>query len=127
MEVKLAERMGFCFGVKRAVNLVSAETEKSGEGIYTYGPIIHNEEVVRAFEEKGVRVVLPDFFPQRRQRLKNFGFSVKYHISYSFLFRSGLVRFRSRLLFLPYYTTSSCGLSIGIFTGKKRMFCLKLP
>ncbi len=55
--VTVAETAGFCFGVKRAVNLVSAETEKSGEGIYTYGPIIHNEEVVRAFEEKGVRVV----------------------------------------------------------------------
>ena len=56
MEVKLAERMGFCFGVKRAVDTVY-EQIKNGKNIYTYGPIVNNEEVVRDLAEKGVRVL----------------------------------------------------------------------
>ena len=56
MEVLLAQSAGFCFGVKRAVEKVY---EKLGEGrkIYTYGPIIHNEEVVKDLEKRGVRVI----------------------------------------------------------------------
>ena len=56
MEVILAKSAGFCFGVKRAVEQVYEQT-KTDQPIYTFGPIIHNEEVVRDLEEKGVRVV----------------------------------------------------------------------
>ena len=56
MEVKLAECAGFCFGVKRAVDTVY-EQVKTGKTIYTYGPIVHNEEVVRELEELGVKVL----------------------------------------------------------------------
>ena len=56
MEVRLAECAGFCFGVKRAVDTVY-EQLKTGKTIYTYGPIVHNEEVVKELEEKGVRVI----------------------------------------------------------------------
>ena len=56
MEIRLAESAGFCFGVKRAVDKVY-EQIKTGKTIYTYGPIIHNEEVVKDLEEKGVRVL----------------------------------------------------------------------
>ena len=52
----MAKSAGFCFGVKRAVDTVY-EQAKTGEKIYTYGPIIHNEEVVRDLEEKGVKVI----------------------------------------------------------------------
>lgn len=55
-EVKLAKSAGFCFGVKRAVDLVYEEAKKGGD-IYTYGPIIHNEEVVGDLENKGVKVI----------------------------------------------------------------------
>ncbi len=55
MNVILAESAGFCFGVKRAVEMVY-EQAGSGRPVYTYGPIIHNEEVVRDLEERGVRV-----------------------------------------------------------------------
>lgn len=55
-EVKLAKSAGFCFGVKRAVDMVYEEAKKGGS-IYTYGPIIHNEEVVSDLEKKGVRVI----------------------------------------------------------------------
>ena len=56
MEVKLAERMGFCFGVKRAVDTVYEQIKK-GKTIYTYGPVVNNEEVVKELTEKGVRVL----------------------------------------------------------------------
>ena len=56
MEVILAKTSGFCFGVKRAVDTVYEQTEKSKK-IYTYGPIIHNEQVVKDLEEKGVEVI----------------------------------------------------------------------
>lgn len=62
MEVKLAKSAGFCFGVKRAVETVYEQIEKQKEAerklpIYTYGPIIHNEQVVKDLEEKGVQVL----------------------------------------------------------------------
>ena len=56
MEVRLADCAGFCFGVKRAVDTVY-EQVKSGKTIYTYGPIVHNEEVVRDLAERGVKVL----------------------------------------------------------------------
>lgn len=56
MNVKVAKSAGFCFGVKRAVDLVYEQARIPG-ALYTYGPIIHNEEVVRDLEMKGVRVI----------------------------------------------------------------------
>lgn len=58
MEVKVAKTAGFCFGVKRAVDQVYEQLEQHKDvPIYTFGPIIHNEEVVRDMESKGVRVI----------------------------------------------------------------------
>lgn len=57
MEVIIAKSAGFCFGVKRAVDSVYSEIQKSEEPIYTYGPIIHNEQVVGDLENKGVQVI----------------------------------------------------------------------
>ncbi len=57
MNVTLAKSAGFCFGVKRAVSVVYREIGKKEKPIYTYGPIIHNEEVVKDLEAKGVRVI----------------------------------------------------------------------
>jgi 4-hydroxy-3-methylbut-2-enyl diphosphate reductase len=56
MEVVLAKTSGFCFGVKRAVDTVYEQIDKN-KNIYTYGPIIHNEEVVKDLQEKGVQVL----------------------------------------------------------------------
>ena len=64
MEVILAKSAGFCFGVKRAVDLVYEQID-SGKKIYTYGPIIHNEEVVKDLERRGVTVL------QGQEDLKN--------------------------------------------------------
>ena len=57
MEVIVAKSAGFCFGVEKAVESVYSEIEKNTGRIYTFGPIIHNEEVVRDLEEKGVMVI----------------------------------------------------------------------
>ena len=58
MEVNVAKTAGFCFGVKRAVDQVYEQTEKeNGKKIYTYGPIIHNEEVVKDLRSRGVEVI----------------------------------------------------------------------
>ena len=57
MEVIVAKTAGFCFGVKRAVEKVYEQVQKGQAPIYTYGPIIHNEEVVKDLERKGVRVL----------------------------------------------------------------------
>ena len=57
MEVIVAKTAGFCFGVKRAVEQVYQQIEAGKKPIYTYGPIIHNEEVVRELEEKGVQII----------------------------------------------------------------------
>lgn len=55
MEVILAKTAGFCFGVKRAMEKVYEQVGKAD--VYTFGPIIHNEEVVQDLEKKGVRVI----------------------------------------------------------------------
>ena len=53
----MAKTAGFCFGVKRAVEQVYEQIEKAREPVYTYGPIIHNQQVVKDLEEKGVCVL----------------------------------------------------------------------
>ena len=57
MKVTVAKSAGFCFGVSRAVNMVYEQAEQSKEPVYTYGPIIHNEEVVRDLKARGVQVI----------------------------------------------------------------------
>ena len=57
MEVIVAKTAGFCFGVERAVNQVYDQIKHGSGPIYTLGPIIHNEGVVRDLEEKGVKVL----------------------------------------------------------------------
>ncbi|MCR5835479.1 MAG: 4-hydroxy-3-methylbut-2-enyl diphosphate reductase [Lachnospiraceae bacterium] len=57
MDITVAKTAGFCFGVKRAVEKVYEQIDVSKKQIYTFGPIIHNEEVVKDLEEKGVKVI----------------------------------------------------------------------
>lgn len=65
MEVITAKTAGFCFGVKRAVEKVYDQVNQGKKEIYTYGPIIHNEEVVADLESKGVKVL------ESKEDLKN--------------------------------------------------------
>ena len=56
MEIRLVAGAGFCFGVKRAVDTVYEQIQ-TGKTIYTYGSIVHNEEVVNELTKQGVRVI----------------------------------------------------------------------
>lgn len=51
-KITLAKTAGFCFGVDRAINMVYSLSEK--QRVCTLGPIIHNSEMVRELEQKGV-------------------------------------------------------------------------
>ena len=54
--ITLAKSAGFCFGVNRAVKLLE-ELVKKNQNVFTLGPIIHNPQVVKHFENKGVRII----------------------------------------------------------------------
>jgi len=57
MKVKLARTAGFCMGVRRAMEMVLAASNKRKEPIYTYGPLIHNRQVMALLGSKGIEVV----------------------------------------------------------------------
>ena len=50
--------LGFCFGVRRAVELAEkALSENPGKKVYSLGPLIHNENALSALEEKGLHIL----------------------------------------------------------------------
>lgn len=57
MEITVAKSAGFCFGVQRAVDSVYKELEENSGKIYTFGPIIHNEQVVEDLNKRGIEVI----------------------------------------------------------------------
>jgi 4-hydroxy-3-methylbut-2-enyl diphosphate reductase len=90
MKITVAKTAGFCMGVRRAVELALDAPAKYPKPIYTYGPLIHNPQVLALFAEKGVTVI--DEIPEKgngtilvrahgippgiRDRLKKAGFKV---------------------------------------------------
>ncbi|RKY63763.1 MAG: 4-hydroxy-3-methylbut-2-enyl diphosphate reductase, partial [Candidatus Latescibacterota bacterium] len=58
MKVIVAETGGFCMGVKRAMDMILKATEENhGNNIIcTYGPLIHNRQVLEMLSKKGVKV-----------------------------------------------------------------------
>ena len=57
MKVFVVKKAGFCFGVKRAIKLAFDVAKKKNEKVYTWGPLIHNPQVVEDLKKKGVYVV----------------------------------------------------------------------
>ncbi|MGE4271691.1 MAG: bifunctional 4-hydroxy-3-methylbut-2-enyl diphosphate reductase/30S ribosomal protein S1 [Desulfitobacterium sp.] len=55
MKIIRAEKAGFCFGVKRALDM--AERTVVSSSAASLGPLIHNKQVVEKMEKQGVRVV----------------------------------------------------------------------
>ena len=56
--VTLAASAGFCFGVKRAIEMAYAEIEKNnGAPLYSYGSLIHNKEVTKDLDAKGLHII----------------------------------------------------------------------
>ncbi len=59
MKILIAEEAGFCFGVKRAMKMTERVVEQGcgeGEKVYTFGPLIHNPQVIDRLRDKGVAV-----------------------------------------------------------------------
>jgi 4-hydroxy-3-methylbut-2-enyl diphosphate reductase len=56
MKVNLANSAGFCFGVRRAIN-IAMETSKTNQPVFMLGDIVHNEEVVKKIQESGIKKI----------------------------------------------------------------------
>ncbi len=54
MEIIVAKMAGFCFGVKRAIEITFDISKKDSEGVFTLGPIIHNPQVIEKLKSEGV-------------------------------------------------------------------------
>jgi 4-hydroxy-3-methylbut-2-enyl diphosphate reductase len=59
MKIKVARCAGFCFGVKRAINIAKNALKdlKQGDRIYSFGAIIHNPQVVEELFKEGLQVI----------------------------------------------------------------------
>jgi 4-hydroxy-3-methylbut-2-enyl diphosphate reductase len=56
MQITVAKRAGYCFGVRDAVNMAHSAAEKHGD-VYMLGSIVHNEKVVSDLEKSGAKIV----------------------------------------------------------------------
>jgi 4-hydroxy-3-methylbut-2-enyl diphosphate reductase len=56
MKIILADEMGFCFGVRRAIEMVDQLADE-GKRVRMLGDVVHNPQVVRDLEGKGVSVI----------------------------------------------------------------------
>ena len=54
MKIIVAKTAGFCFGVKRAIDIAFKIARENRKGVYTLGPIIHNPQVVEKLKDKGI-------------------------------------------------------------------------
>jgi len=55
-EIEKASKTGFCFGVRRAINLLEKVARERG-GVETLGAVVHNQQVLQKLADIGVRVV----------------------------------------------------------------------
>ena len=67
-EIKTARRAGFCFGVKRALDITFDIAGKDTRGVFTLGPIIHNPQVIEKLREKGILSIEPDDIGRKKIR-----------------------------------------------------------
>ena len=54
MHIIISKKAGFCQGVKRALDLAISEAPKSDEPVYTFGPLVHNNQVISYLEDLGI-------------------------------------------------------------------------
>lgn len=72
MQIVLAEKAGFCTGVKRAVQMAADKMQK-GEKWYTWGPLVHNKAVVCHLESGGIKTI------QRLEEVEGGGLIIRAH------------------------------------------------
>ena len=56
MEILLADVMGFCFGVRRAIELAEASL-RDGHTVHTLGPLVHNSQEIARLDAAGIRAI----------------------------------------------------------------------
>ena len=56
MRIKVAEHIGFCFGVRRAIEMAEQAAAAHGK-VYTFGALIHNAAVVRRLTDEGLSLI----------------------------------------------------------------------
>ena len=90
MKIRLAKTAGFCMGVQRAVEIVLDVANSGATPVYTFGPLIHNPQVLDILKQKGVSIVTDPaqvppghivirahgITPQTKDALKEAGFTV---------------------------------------------------
>jgi (E)-4-hydroxy-3-methyl-but-2-enyl pyrophosphate reductase len=54
LKIKVARQVGYCYGVKRALDMAGSAADTGRKPIYTLGPIIHNPQVVESLRVKGI-------------------------------------------------------------------------
>ena len=57
MRIILAKNSGFCFGVKRAIDMTEEALSQKKKNIFSLGPLIHNSQVVDKYEKQGLKVL----------------------------------------------------------------------
>lgn len=59
MEVIKADVLGYCFGVRRAVDAANEalESKNSSQSVYSLGPLIHNPTVLNTLHSKGLQIL----------------------------------------------------------------------
>ncbi|WP_026487603.1 4-hydroxy-3-methylbut-2-enyl diphosphate reductase [Caldanaerobius polysaccharolyticus] len=79
MKIMVANSAGYCFGVKRAIESIDKLLEQRIGWICTYGPIIHNPQVVEHYENMGVKVAnsIDDIPPGSNVIIRTHGISSK--------------------------------------------------
>lgn len=56
VKITIAKSAGFCFGVKRAIDLAQDIASKNSD-VYTFGPLIHNPQEVARLEKENIKVI----------------------------------------------------------------------
>lgn len=56
MKIRVAQSAGFCFGVKRALE-IALKTAKKNKSVYMLGGLVHNEDVIRAIQKAGIKKI----------------------------------------------------------------------
>ena len=57
MQIKVAKHAGFCFGVKKAIEIAEEVAQNNKGKTYVYGQLVHNEKVIKDLEGKGITFV----------------------------------------------------------------------
>lgn len=79
VKILTAENAGFCFGVRRAVDMLSALREKTDKRIYTIGELIHNSVFVKRLEEDNIFAVEEDDLPSLEKDKDNIVLVIRAH------------------------------------------------